>query len=129
MQLVQHFALRPLHDTGDVLYLDGGEGVGLNLVVPFDVLQQVDIIIKLEVRMNAALQEDACATPGQQFFDLFADLLVAQQVALWTCGLAIEGTEAAVDDADGGVVDVAVYQEGDDPFTGGGRAGGVGGST
>src|SRR2546421_10731047 len=114
---MQHFALRPFHDTGDVLYLDGGEGVGLNLVVSFDVLHQVDIIIKLEIRMNAALQEDARAAPGKQFFDLFADLLVAQQVALWTGGLAIEGAEASVDGADGGVGDVAVYQGGEDPFT------------
>src|SRR5438105_4941852 len=126
---MQHFALRPFHDTSDVLYLDGGEGVGLNLVVSFDVFQQVDIIIKLEIRMNAALQEDACAAPRQQFFDLFADLLGAQQVALWTCGLAIEGTEAAVDDADVGVVDVAVYQEGDDSFRVAALAEGIGGST
>ncbi len=79
--------------------------------------------------MDAALQEDARATPGQQFFDLFADLLVTQQVALWTGGLAIEGTEATVDDADVGVVDVAVYKEGDDFLRVAALADGIGGST
>src|ERR1051326_5104044 len=129
MQLVQYFGLWPFHDTGDILYLDGRKGIGLNLIVPFDILQQVDIIIELEIRMNAALQEDTRTAPGQQFFDFFADLLVAQQVTLWTGRLAIESAEAAVDDADVGVVDVAVYQEGDDPFRVAALANSIGGSS
>src|SRR6266852_1178498 len=92
-----------------------------------DILEQVDIIIEFEIGMNAALQQNARAAPGDEFLDLLADLLVGQQVAFWTGGLAIEGAEAAVDDTDIGVIDVAIYQEGHNTIGMAMLADGVGG--
>src|SRR5487761_1981839 len=78
------------------------------------IAQQPSVVVELEIGVHAALQEHARATPRDQLLDLLADLLVCQQVGLWAGGLAIEGAKAAVYDADVRVVDVAVYQIGDD---------------
>src|SRR2546426_11511820 len=68
--------------------------------------------MQLEIGMAPSLQENACPAPGKQFFDLLADLLVGQKVTFRTGRLAIEGAEAAVDDANVGVIDIAIHQEG-----------------
>jgi len=67
-----------------------------------------------QVGVHPALHQDASAVEGQRLLDLAADLLERQQIPLGVAGLPVEGAEAALVDADVGVVDVAVDVVGGD---------------
>ena len=66
-----------------------------------------------EVGVHAALQQDRGAVERDRLGDLLGELLAGQHVGVGRVGRAVEGAEAAAGDADVGVVDVAVDDEGD----------------
>ena len=84
-----------------------------------DALQQALKPFDLEIRMQAALHENAGATHGDCFCDFVVDGFEVEDVAFgsllafeWT----IEGTEGAVLGAEVGVVDVAIDDVGHNAF-------------
>ena len=82
--------------------------------LPPDVLQQVQIIIDVELRVMPALHQDLHAADRHQLFDLLADLFRRQHVGIRVILVAHERAERAVDVADVGVIDVAVDDVRDD---------------
>ena len=100
---------------GDELDLGRREGVEVaGRVVGAQIPEQILIVGERQVRMDAALHEDARAVERQRLLHLAADLLERQQVAFGIARLAVEGAEPALVDADVGVVDVAVDVVGGD---------------
>jgi hypothetical protein len=66
--------------------------------------------------VHAALDEDLRAAQSQCFGDLFSQLIAGEQEALGMARRPVKGAESAAREANIGVVDVAVYHVGDDPF-------------
>src|SRR5258708_23168224 len=90
---------------GPEVHLAGAEAVHVNGVVPLDVAQQIQIPLERDVRIVPALHQDLYAAERLGLVDLGTDLLVAQCPSLAVLGSPREGTEAAIGDADVGVVE------------------------
>ena len=80
-----------------------------------------------EVGVHAALQQDRRAVERDRLGDLLGELLAGQDVGVGGVDRAVERAEAAAGDADVGVVDVAVDDEGDLALGDEARAHGAGG--
>ena len=78
--------------------------------------QQILIPLDLQIRVQAALHQDAGSAQVECFLNLVEDDLVREDVALGVAHGAIEGAEAAVLGAEIGVVDVAVDDVADHAF-------------
>ena len=70
--------------------------------------QQIFVILDAQVRMQAALQQNAGAAQLEHLFDLLVDRLEREQVAFLRAQRAVERAERAVFRAEIRVVDVAV---------------------
>ena len=79
----------------------------------FERAQEIFVILDAQVRVQAALQQDAGAAQLDHFLDLFVDRLEREQVAFLRSQRAVERAERAVFRAEIGVVDVAVDLVGD----------------
>ena len=98
----------------DVLDLGRREAVEVDRVAALDRAEEILVEVDPEVRVVAALHEDAGAADRERLLDLLEDDRLRQQVALArVAGAAVEGAEVAVGDADVRVVDVPVDDERD----------------
>ena len=70
--------------------------------------QQIFVILDAQVRVQAALQQDAGAAQLEHLFDLLVDRLEREQVAFLRAERAVERAERAVFGAEIRVIDVAV---------------------
>src|SRR5580693_8341296 len=93
---------------GDVRDLGRGEAVAPDVEFDFDGAKEVFIPFDLEVRVQAALEEDARAAEVDGLLDLVEDDFARENVAFLAAHGTVEGAEAAVFGAEVGVVDVAI---------------------
>src|SRR5512140_3048095 len=77
-------------------------------MIALDVAQEVEIPVERDVRIVPALHEDLDRAHLFRFVDLGADLFVGQRPPFAVFWATIECAEAAVGDADVGVIDVAI---------------------
>ena len=103
-----------LRAARDVLDLGRRQRVQVDRVALLERAEEVLVVVDPEVRVVAALHEDAGAADRERLLDLLVDDRLREQVALGAvAGPAVEGAEVAVGDADVRVVDVAVDDERD----------------
>ncbi len=74
----------------------------------FERAQQIFVILDAQVRVQAALQQDARAAQFKHFFNFFVDGFKRKQIAFLRAERAIECAERAVFGAEIRVVDVAI---------------------
>ena len=85
-------------------------------ILGVDVLHQIFVPLDLEFGMHPPLKKDLRAADFQQLFDLSVDLFEAEHIDVFVVAVAIKGAKFAIDPAAVGVVDVAIDDEGGDPF-------------
>jgi hypothetical protein len=73
-------------------------------------------IIDAQVGVNTALHQYLRAALRNSLFDLPEDLIPAQHIGFRAVLCPIEGAKFAFIDADVGVIDITVYDKGDEPF-------------
>ncbi len=78
-----------------------------------DAADELFIIVRPQLGVEAALEEDAAAAVVLEFLELGGQLVPAQDVAAFGPGRPVKGAEAAAGDANVGVIDVAVDHVGD----------------
>src|SRR5882724_7534153 len=83
-------------------------------VTRFQGAQKIFVVADLQVRVQAALEQNAGAAEFQHFVDFFVDVLEGKNVAVLGAERAVEGAEGTILGAEIGVVDVAVDLVGDD---------------
>src|SRR5262249_21265532 len=88
--------------------------VDVHVVVLPDGAEELLEVVDLQLRVEAALDQDLAPAQIHQFLHLLEDRLRGEDVALLVAGDTIEGTELAAHPADVGVVDVPADVEGDD---------------
>src|SRR4051812_43795900 len=88
--------------------------MAVNLVAFFDTREQLFVVVDLQVRMDAALHEDARAAQLEGFFDLLVDDVIRENVGLVVALDAIERAKGAELLADVRVVDIPVDDVADD---------------
>ena len=103
-----------LRNLGDVENLGGREAMTVNLESLFDRRKQVFVIIDLQIRMDAALHQNAGATESEGFFDLLIDDVIGQNVGFRITLHPIERAERAEFSANIGVIDIPVNDVADD---------------
>ena len=79
-----------------------------DVVIFFDVSNQLFVIINFPFRVDAALQKNLCGTLGNGFSNFLIQFIVRHLVGLFVPRFAVESTESAYCPADVGVIDVAV---------------------
>ena len=82
-------------------------------VARLELAQHALVPLERQVGVHAALQQDRRPLERDRLLDLRVELVGRQHVGVGVVGVAVEGAEAAARDADVGVVDVAVDDEGD----------------
>jgi len=79
-----------------------------------DGAQKIFVILDLQIRMQAALEQDAVAAELEHLFDLAVNFLEGKDVALFRADRAIERAEGTILRAEVRVIDVAVDLVGGD---------------
>ena len=116
LRLRDDVAHRPLRDLLQEVDLGRRERVEVDRREgPPDVSEHVLVERERQVRVDAALEQNAGPAEVDRLLDLLADLIVREDVGLGVLGRGpVEGAELAAVDADVGVVDVAVDDVGRD---------------
>jgi hypothetical protein len=111
-----------------VLDLGRRQGVQVDRVALLERAEEVLVVVDSEVRVVAALHQDARPADRKRLLDLLVDDGLREEIPLGAvAGPAVERAEVAVGDADVGVVDVAVDDERDPARVGAASAELVGG--
>ena len=117
LQPRDHLRRGDLVDLAQVVDLRRGERVGVDLGEAFpQAAQQVAPPLGVEARVVSPLHQELAAVERREFLGLAVDLLAIEDVPCRVLRFAVEGAEAAVDDADVGGIDVAVDDVGDEPL-------------
>ena len=95
-------------DFGDVRDFGRGEAVAPDVELRFDGAEQVLVPLDLEVRVQAALEQDAGAAEVDGLLNFVEDHFAREDVAFLVAHRTVERAEAAVLGAEVGVVDVAI---------------------
>src|SRR5581483_7794013 len=105
---------RQLRAARDVLHLRRRERVEMDLVLRLDRREEILVVVDSEVRMVAALHEQARPAEGERLLHLLEDDRLREEVSLARVARApIERAEIAVGVADVRVVEVAIDDERD----------------
>ena len=115
-QTRQRVAERQAADFGDVHDLGGREAMAPDIEALLDRAQQILIPFDIQVRVQAALHQDAGAAQVDGLLDFLEDDFLRMHVAFGVAHGPVKRAKAAIFGAEIGVVDVAVDDVADHAF-------------
>jgi hypothetical protein len=103
-------------DVGDVGDFRRGQAVQVNAEALLDAAEEIFVPLDFEIRVEAALHQDAGAAQVEGLLNFVVDHFLGQHVAFGMAHGPVEGAEAAILRAEVGVVDIAIDDVGDHVF-------------
>ena len=108
-QTANHVFDAEFADFGDAENFRRGKAVQVDFgITGFQRAQEIFVVVDLQIRVQAALQQDPGTAEGQHFVDFLVNVFEGKDVALFVAEGAIERAERTVFCAEIGVVDVAI---------------------